>query len=293
MKTLPLDRAAIIGAEAVRAVKQQFLPVLAVLHGNELGKRAPVRQSMVIGRDPDAALTLTDQGVSWHHARLEDRGDNWAVVDLGSTNGTFLNGEPCADGVLQPNDKIMLATTVLRFELPDGMDRAYDARLERLMNIDDLTGLFVRRKFDDELAALIARASQVGESVGLLVMDLDGVKQINDTHGHLFGAHVIGEAGRVIGRVVKERGFASRFGGDEYVAALRKTDLQGTLAVGEEILQAIREYPFTYDGVDLHPGISIGAAAHPESGTTPQSLFEIGDLALYRAKRDGKGCVRG
>jgi diguanylate cyclase (GGDEF)-like protein len=123
------------------------------------------------------------------------------------------------------------------------------------------------------------------------MMDLDGIKSINDTHGHLFGAYVIGESGRVIGRVLEKRGFASRFGGDEFIAALPGLALDAAVAIGEEIRVAIGEFPFEREGVPLRPGISIGASAFPESAGDADGLVQRADEALYRAKRAGKNRV--
>jgi len=252
----------------------------------------PLAKGILIGRDPDADLCLTDEGISWHHARVEDRGGAWALVDLESTNGTFVNGQACNERILEPGDKVALAHAVLRFEVSDALDQAYDAVVERLLNIDDLSGLYVRRKFDEELGLLIQRASQASQPVGLLVMDLDGVKGINDAHGHLFGAYVIGEAGRVIGETIDQVGFASRFGGDEFVAALRRADLAESEVWAQRVLEAIVSHRFEHEGVELHPGISIGVASYPASATGARELFELADRALYEAKRAGKGCVR-
>src|SRR5690606_7490659 len=169
-------------------------------------------------------LPLSDTMISWHHARVEDRGDGWALFDLGSTNGTTVNGERKAEFLLQPNDRILFANTAVSFEHEDALKGAYNENLERLLNIDDLSGLLVRRKFDAELAAMVEQARIREEPLALLVMDLDGIKRINDTHGHLFGAYVIGEAGHRIGRILGGRGIGCRFGGVEYLAALPGLD---------------------------------------------------------------------
>jgi diguanylate cyclase (GGDEF)-like protein len=256
-----------------------------------MGTRRRVEGNMLIGRDPAADLVLTDAGVSWQHARVEDRGDCWALVDLGSTNGSMVNGQKVVERGLAANDKLVLGRTILRFEVQDALEQAYDEQLQRMLNIDDLSGLYVRRRFDAELGAMIAAARTTGRSVALLVMDLDGVKKINDTHGHLFGAYVIGEAGHVIGRVIGAQGIASRFGGDEFCAALPGATVNEAAAVGEAIRAAIASHPFEREGIPLHPGISIGVAVFPDGADDQATLFQRADEALYRAKQGGKNRV--
>lgn len=280
-----LERLASPSANASRAA-------LVVIAGPSLGQRFEVDRTLIIGRHPGCDVPLSDGQVSSHHARIEDRGDSWTLLDLESTNGTFVNGARSQEVALKPQDKIRLGETVLRFEVRDPLEQEYDAVLEQMLNIDDLSGLFVRRRFDAELARLVESAEASASAVGLLVMDLDGIKKINDAHGHLFGAHVIAEAGKLIGRTLGERGIACRFGGDEYLAALPGHDLERTVAVGEEILRAIHSARFEREGVVLTPGISIGAAAFPTSARDPVTLFQRGDEALYRAKHAGKNTIR-
>ena len=193
--------------------------------------------------------------------------------------------------MLSSGNRITFGATVVRFDVQDALDQQYDDALDRLLNIDELSGLYMRRKFDRELKTLIDTSRITNAPVGLLVMDLDGVKKINDMHGHLFGAYVIGESGRVIGEVLRARGFASRFGGDEFVAAIPDADLARSESIAEEIRAAINAHCFERDGVTLHPGISIGAASLPESAADAATLFRVGDEALYRAKQAGKNRV--
>jgi diguanylate cyclase (GGDEF)-like protein len=291
LKTLPLEDGVRLRDELRNALKAEHRPVLVVISGNEMGQRRTVSMNMVIGRDPAADLVLTDAGVSWQHARIEDRGDSWALVDLGSTNGTVVNGQKKPESLLAPNDKIVLGRTVLRFEVHDALEQAYDEQVQRMLNIDDLSGLYVRRRFDTELTSLLDGARAAKRPLALLVMDLDGVKKINDTHGHLFGAYVIGEAGRVIGRVLGKRGIACRFGGDEFSAAVAGANATEGAAIGEEIRAAIAAHRFEREGIELHPGISVGVAAFPEHARDQSTLFQRADEALYRAKQGGKNRV--
>jgi two-component system cell cycle response regulator len=126
----------------------------------------------------------------------------------------------------------------------------------------------------------------------VLMMDLDGIKGINDTHGHLFGAYSIEQAGRLIGRVLEKRGRACRFGGDEFTAFLSDADREAGALVAEEIRRGFEEAGLEKDGVMLKPTISIGVAAFPADGNNLATLVAAADEALYRAKADGKNLVR-
>jgi len=289
--TVQIQDAAALKEQLASALKESLRPVLVVMGGVDVGKRIAIAGTVVLGRDPTCDVVLGDAGVSWRHARIEDRGDAWAVVDLGSTNGTIVCGRHVREAILAPGDTVMLGRTLLRFDLRDMLEQALDQELQRMLDIDDLSGLFVRRKFDRELETMIHTARSFGGCVGLLCMDMDGVKKINDTHGHLFGAYVIGETGRVIGRVLAGRGIASRFGGDEFVAALPGLDTPRTARIGVEILQAVNAHPYRKDGIPLHPGISIGVASFPADAADAVQLFTRADQALYRAKQSGKNRV--
>jgi two-component system cell cycle response regulator len=289
--TVQLNDGSRLKEQLCGAFKDALRPVLVVMSGADVGKRIIISGNAVMGRDPTADVVLGDAGISWRHARLEDRGDAWAVVDLGSTNGMTVRDQPCREALLAPGDTIVLGHTALRFELRDSLQQAYDAELQRLIDIDDLSGLFVRRKFDRELAVLVEAARARRCPLGFLAMDMDGIKHINDTHGHLFGAYVIGETGHLIGKVLERRGIGCRFGGDEFIAALPDLDTRGAADVALEIHSVVNHHPFVRDGIPLRPGISIGVASFPADAGDPVSLFERADKALYRAKHGGRNRV--
>ena len=111
------------------------------------------------------------------------------------------------------------------------------------------------------------------------------------THGHDMGAFVIGEAGHVIGAQVEGRGFATRFGGDEFAAAFPGVSIDAAVAIAEEVRAAVVAHVYEKDGVRVHPGLSCGVAAIPGDGADAESLFQAADKAMYRAKRAGKNRV--
>jgi len=161
-----------------------------------------------------------------------------------------------------------------------------------MLSEDDLSGLWVKRRFDEELAATVASV-QAGNApcVSVIVMDLDGVKAINDTHGHDMGAFVIGAAGHVIGAALGERGFATRFGGDEFAAALPGMGREEAVSVAEALRVEVVAHAYVRNGVRVHPGMSCGVAVFPGDAADAPSVFRAADQAMYRAKRGGKNRV--
>jgi diguanylate cyclase (GGDEF)-like protein len=274
-----------------RAVTKAFLNVIR--SRADLGVHAFIDGPVFLGRDPKCTIPLHDFGVSRKHAVvMPDGAGNFILRDLGSTNGTQVNGVSISDNrILKDGEKIFVGDTVLRFSLADEMDIDFHSEVATLVSIDPLTGLPSKRRFDQALEFAIEDAKNAGKPLALLMMDMDGVKKINDTHGHLFGAHVIGETGRVIARVLGAKGPACRFGGDEFSAFLSEHDLDAACDVGEQIRSAVETAGLEKDGIPLKPTISIGVACYPDAGDDLLGLVAMADKALYRAKERGKNRV--
>ncbi len=162
--------------------------------------------------------------------------------------------------------------------------------VQHLISVDDLTGLYQRRRFDREVTVMLTPS---GAEVALLVMDLDGIKALNDRHGHLFGAHVIGEAGRRMGTFLAQvpGAIGARFGGDEYTVAAPGLGRVSARALAERLRVEIADSAYFKDGHELRVGVSIGLAVAPEDGSDLISLFQRADAAMYRAKTAGKNRV--
>ncbi len=259
----------------------------------DLGVHAFIDGPTILGRDPACTIPLHDFGVSRHHAIITPAADgSYVLKDMGSTNGTRINGAPVPDThVLRDGDKIVAGDTVLRFALADEMDVDFHSEVAALVSTDPLTGLPSKRRFDESLEFSLQAARHQGSPLALLMMDMDGVKQINDTHGHLFGAHVIGETGRLIARTLGSSGEACRFGGDEFSAFLPGHDLVAACELGEQIRQTLESAGLQKDGIPLQPTISIGVACFPDAGDDLLQLVANADKALYRAKEQGKNRV--
>ena len=168
-------------------------------------------------------------------------------------------------------------------------------RLEAQSNTDGLTGIANRRSFDSMLAREWDRGQRSGTPLSLVMLDVDFFKHFNDHYGHLAGdaclqslSCALAQAGRRAGEMV------ARYGGEEFVVLLPDTDFQGVLETARHIQQVI--WSLAVPHVDAPRGIvtaSLGVASvQPVRALSPGSLLQQADVALYRAKQDGRDCIR-
>jgi diguanylate cyclase (GGDEF)-like protein len=163
----------------------------------------------------------------------------------------------------------------------------------RLSTIDSLTGLFNRAFFFAAVDREIQRSTRSGRRFGLLMMDLDGLKAINDRFGHFHGDQVLKAVASVIRTGVRRIDTAARYGGDEFVILLPETEPSGAYVLAEKIRQGVVDLGIQGPGEDIHTSLSIGAVAYPDDGLTADDLLISADRAMYVSKRQGKNRVVG
>jgi len=269
--------------------------VVLVLTGAELGKRFPLNgEPIVIGRNPAKAnIVISDRAVSGIHSRIDfnPRNQEYTITDLESRNGILVNFQKTDTSQLNNGDKIFIGATVLKFTYEDDFEDKFHSQLNEIMNIDDLTGLPVKRIFDREFKLEFFHTKRDEKKLSLLMMDMDGLKQINDTHGHQMGSFSISESGKIIRKTIGRKGIASRYGGDEFIAFLRNMPILKAESIGESIREKITKHNFTRKDVTVNPTISIGVAEVSDESESPEDLVRIADEALYRAKKAGRNKV--
>jgi diguanylate cyclase (GGDEF)-like protein len=272
---------------------QQRKAVLVVLAGSQVGERTIIDRAVTIGRGPENQLVLRDPAVSWKHAIVDvtrgPDGERVRVRDLGSKHGTEVNGARIEkDATLARGDQLGIGDTLLRLELHDEIEQAFDhAVIERIAR-DDLTGLLSRRRFETDLAALVEAATLSKEPLAVVMLDVDGIKSINDAHGHLAGAQTIGAIGRLIGRVIGKRGVTARLGGDEMAIALAKTTRLEAVTLVEQVLREVRALEIAYGETRLRATISAGIALLPDDAKDQAALVRAADARLLIAKQSGR-----
>ena len=295
-KTLRPDQTLRMGkALAERHRKAQRKGSLLVIAGDpaDVGLHRLVEDEVVLGREP-SGFHLRDGQISRQHAtvRFEKQARRYLIRDLGSTNGTLLNGAHVADQqMIRDGDQIQLGDTVIKFMLVDDTEADYLRRIARIARTDSLTGLVAKHRFDALLETMVSDAAARDVPLYVLMLDMDNLKAINDRHGHQAGAGTIQQVGGIIGRIVGGRGEACRFGGDEFSAYLYGMTRAVARSVAEEIRATVERTEFEVAGTVVRTSISIGIAELTRQVDLGQELLARADQALYRAKRDGRNCV--
>jgi diguanylate cyclase (GGDEF)-like protein len=165
--------------------------------------------------------------------------------------------------------------------------RQQEARIEHLARHDALTELPNRIQFLEEMAASEPGIER-GEKIGVLCIDLDHFKSVNDMLGHAIGDRVLKQASARIWGTTRETDLLARLGGDEFCLMLRPLDRPGDAAMIAERIVKTMTQPFTIDGHQISIGASVGIAIAPQDGTNTDVLMKNADMALYRAKSEGR-----
>ena len=204
-----------------------------------------------------------------------DRGAECAHAQQLSLSEQQRLGLVCAEQI-----SLAIANVKLRDQLRDQSIR------------DPLTGLFNRRYLLETCRRELSRATRAGQSVGVLSIDVDHFKKFNDNHGHDAGDTVLRAVGDCLQHNFRDEDVPCRFGGEEFVVVLPGATAEAAARKAEDLRAKIEALAVRYlDGNLPRITISIGVAAFPRSGSTPQELLKVADDALYRAKQEGRNRV--
>lgn len=284
-------------AEAPAAdARHAFLLVLA---GPQLGEIFPLEpgRELVIGRRDDADVTIRDDGVSRRHASIRVEGEGAVLRDLGSANGTWVDGARAAEARLADGSRVALGGgTVLKFAWADELEARWQMKLAESALLDPLTGVYNRRHLEERLAAEVAAAHRHGRALSLLVVDVDRFREVNEAHGQAAGDEALKMLAFVLRGAVRREDVLARHGGEEFLVLARETALAGGRALAERIRRAVQRSRCAWQAPADAPGVTIGVTvsvgvSELAPGRSGREAIEAAEQALQLAKQAGRNTV--
>ena len=253
------------------------------------------KDEIVLGRGIQSDILVDDDGVSRYHAKIVLRGDTRLLVDLDSTNGTFLNGAKTKESVLVEGDKIQMGrATVLKFTVQDALDETYHRELYDSAVKDGLTGIHNRRYFLERLKAEFQHSQRYKRPLSLLLFDIDFFKKVNDTHGHRAGDAVLRTMSEAVSKALRGGDVFARIGGEEFACILRETDHSASIRFGDRLRKIIRAAKVRWGAIEIEITVSIGISTFDGSNyTDTDAAMQAADERLYAAKAGGRDRVEG
>lgn len=267
---------------------------LIVINGSRVGAMIRVKEGMTIGRASTADFRTPDDGVSRLHVQIESGAAGGLMArDLESRNGTFVNGARVDSVQLKDGDKIRIgSTTILKFSYADKLEESFQQQMYSAALRDPLTQIYNRRHFDEQLLCEFSYAQRHGFPLGLIMIDLDRFKRINDTHGHLVGDAVLVGLADILVKCTRQEDLFARYGGEEFVLLCRGTAGPVSFAIANRIRRQLEQAILIPELPELRVTLSAGVAGIPDGGIgSPEAMIEAADKALYRAKDLGRNRV--
>lgn len=260
---------------------------------SDYGRRHVLQKEInTIGRDRENDIVLDSDSVSRRHARLELRGGHVHLVDLESTNGTFVSDspEPVTDCQLRKGDQIKVGDTIFKFLAGTDVEAQYHETIFKFTITDGLTDVGNKKHLRQVIEKEIPRALRHKRKLSLLMIDIDHFKEVNDTYGHLAGDSVLRELAAVAQERIRPDDELGRYGGEEFAALLPETSLEGAVKIAENLRQRIEAHAFMVEGENIQVTVSIGAA-ELKPGMNTDAFFKSADEQLYKAKHGGRNQV--
>ncbi|MGB5080931.1 MAG: EAL domain-containing protein [Burkholderiales bacterium] len=236
-------------------------------------------------------ITDVTQDTKFRRAALAERAGLRAAFAFPIRSGNLALGvmEFFSRANRPPDEALLRSTRAIGSQIGLFMARRQaEERIRRLANYDELTGLANRNMFSQRLGHAIAQARRDDKPLAILFLDLDRFKNINDTLGHAAGDSVLREVAKRLGECLRESDTVGRLGGDEFVVLLEAIPQPMHSAVVAQKLLAAVARPFTFEGQEFHLTASIGISAYPADSSDMEILLRNADIAMYRAKEQGK-----
>ncbi|MGB5812989.1 MAG: GGDEF domain-containing protein [Polyangiales bacterium] len=267
------------------------LVIIYTVNSRELGKRFSLAGGPVqVGRGSDNTIVLDNDSVSRRHARVEVEGTDYVLVDMNSTNGTYVNDELIHTHALRRGDQIKIGDTILKFLSGSDLESQYHETIYRMTIVDGLTGVNNKRYLVEQLERELSRAIRHERPLTLVMLDIDHFKDVNDTFGHLAGDQVLKEVAQLAKSRLRPDDVIARYGGEEFAIILPETAISGGVQIAEELRQMVQDEVFAFEDEHIQVTVSCGVA-ELQPGWRTHDFVRDADRRLYEAKGGGRNRV--
>lgn len=264
---------------------------LVLIHppGPSLGRRYVLDRTFInIGRESTNDVVLDRDSVSRRHARIALRNGERVLVDLGSTNGTYVNDRQIEEHRLRSGDQLKVGNSILKYLSGQDVEQAYHEEIYKMTIMDGLTEVYNKRYFLESLERELARAKRYGRALSLIMFDIDFFKNINDNFGHLAGDKILKDLAQMVKGRTRSEEIVARYGGEEFAVLVPETDNVGSVALAEQVRKLVEAKSFTFEGESIPVTISLGVASLTTQEWNVQEFIKASDEKLYAAKRSGR-----
>jgi len=254
-------------------------------------RRYEIREKTTrIGRSSSSDIVIDDDRISWLHCTIHYNNGIITVEDQGSTNGTFIDGEKIQREEITTRSNLQLGLTVMKIEYKDQADIHFENDLFQKATTDPMTGIYNRGYFMNRAREEIAFTKRTSMEIGLVMLDIDFFKKINDSFGHQAGDYIIKQLAVIIDIEKRTEDLFGRYGGEEFIILIRGTlNREKAILFCERIRKAIEGYNFRFDDKIIHTTISLGLCIKPGGQIKSLDyLIKKADKALYKAKQNGR-----
>ncbi len=291
------DETIVASIQTIEPVMVAETPALLVIAGPHMGRSHVIdKAEFTIGRVETCDLVVDDDLVSRTHCKFLTKGGVTVLKDLGSTNGTLLNGRRVDEAELKEGDQIQVgASTIFRFHLQEEVERKFFEELFKAATKDFLTNTYNKKYFLDRLQAEFAYTHRHGGDLSVIVLDIDHFKKVNDTYGHLAGDIALQKMAHYLLTHTRKDDLVARFGGEEFVILMRDCELEPARSLAENLRQGISQMQIKTNQHEFRITISMGIACLTEKNKGNyvrfEHLIEHADTQLYKAKTSGRNRV--
>ena len=272
-------------------------PYLIIFIGKESGKRHRLKPGITtVGRSAQADITIDDERISRIHCEIKWSDGTITVEDKGSRNGIYVDSQKVNHAILSPGVTLQLGHSAMKIEYKNEAELKHEQSLMYSASIDALTGIYNRQHFTSLALKEIAYARRHQLQAGIIMIDIDDFKQVNDTYGHGVGDFVLAKIADAIREEKRAEDLFGRYGGDEFFIFPRgEIDKESIFSLCERIRKAVEKLELSQNGEFMRPTISIGFHLdRPDNGDVNSilnALIDKADNALYFAKEKGKNRI--